>query len=122
MKDTDFKLTQDAWDCLLSSLWPGNIRQLRHVLLLSTVYALNTGKSEINGKIITLHLSKVTTVSSSSSPADDFIPNDLNQWLAEQKDKIIKNALKLTRDNTSKAAKILGMNEQTLYSYLKKAK
>ena len=122
LKDTDFKLTQDAWDCLLSSQWPGNIRQLRHVLLLSTVYALNTGKSEINGKIITLHLSKVTTVSSSSSPADDFIPNDLNQWLAEQKDKIIKNALKLTRDNTSKAAKILGMNEQTLYSYLKKAK
>ena len=106
----------------MSNQWPGNIRQLRHVLLLSTVYALNTGKSEIDGKIISLHLSNVNTVSSGTSPADDFIPNDLNQWLAEQKDRIIRNALRLTGDNTSKAAKMLGMNDQTLYSYLKKCK
>ena len=122
LNDTEFKLTKDAWDCLMSYQWPGNIRQLRHVLLLSTVYALNTGKSEIDGKIISLHLSNVNTVSSGTSPADDFIPNDLNQWLAEQKDRIIRNALRLTGDNTSKAAKMLGMNEQTLYSYLKKAR
>ena len=120
LQETDIQLTEDGWGCLASYQWPGNIRQLRHVLLLSTVYALNTGKSEIDRKIISLHLFNAVADSSYNSIADDFIPNDLNLWLAEQKDRIIRNALRLTNNNTSKAAKRLGMKEQTLYSYLKK--
>jgi len=115
-----WQITDDAWDCLLHYSWPGNMRQLRHVLLLSCVYTLSFNSNVIDKNIIGMHLAKLNSEILGNRDDNDFIPNDLNQWLNDHKKLFIEKALEQSNQNVSKAAELLGLNKQTLHSILRK--
>jgi len=115
----------ESFSILLDHEWPGNIRELRHtirraVLLCEQEYILpefikfettsNYNNSEENNYVESL--SKILNGDSSLSE----IISELNN---ETEKKIIINVLEEVKYNKSKAAKILGIDRNTLYAKIK---
>lgn len=117
------KLTDDAWEFIRSREWPGNIRQLRHVLQVSAVYAYIKNKGVINEKILKSHLFEEPIPNSSPtavSAPENEIPSDLDKWLLEHKIIFAQRALEKCRHNTGEAARLLGISYQRLNTFINK--
>jgi len=99
-------ITKKAMEALLSYQWPGNIRELENLIERAVVIT--------SGKVIKF---------GNWLPKNNLMKNVRNQTLEEIEKKHIKDTLRLTKGKISGkdgAAKLLGLNANTLYSRLKK--
>jgi DNA-binding NtrC family response regulator len=101
----DVKLMDSGVRALQDHTWPGNVRQLQHVIERLTILA---GRIDAE----TVHTA-LTTMDSREKPVETLTD------VAEDQ---IRKVLKATGGNKSKAAQILGIERKTLYRKLERMK
>ncbi|MBI2027439.1 MAG: sigma-54-dependent Fis family transcriptional regulator [Deltaproteobacteria bacterium] len=99
-------ITDSALQTLIHYTWPGNIRELSHTLERAI---LLTPRKVLTEDDFMSHLAQE---SSSQNNSDLSLESNYQE--------LIDKALKLSTGNRSKAAKLLGIHERTLYRKLKK--
>ena len=101
------KLSTGALSALINHDWPGNIRELRNTLEVSTTLC----QSDI------LHAADIrfhSSVDTTSDTAQNTPVYDLEQ----SEKQVLMDALKTTNMNRTQAAKLLGISRKTLYNKL----
>ena len=104
-KKAEMKISSDAFKKLKKYTWPGNIRELQHVIERSVIMS---NSNVLNSSDFVLNISE-----SSSLRA-----NNLN--LEEVEKQTIEHALKKNNFNVSAAAKELGLGRTTMYRKMTK--
>jgi len=108
--------SDSVMDLLLNHSWPGNIRELEHVI--ERAYVLCNGDT-----ITTDHLPAEVMTAESPPPAvsEAAVPRSVpaqpipSAWDTEDEIERIIDALRRTAGNKAKAARLLGMDRSTLY-------
>jgi transcriptional regulator with PAS, ATPase and Fis domain len=109
------KFTSRAYDKLINHEYPGNVRELKNIIESAFV----TSDSSIDNKHIQVELDIF-------SKKSDFCINftgqeiDLDSEIRNLENQIYTNALKITGNNKSEAARLLGIPPHTLRKRLKK--
>ena len=111
-------LSPAALSCLWTYAWPGNIRELQHVLEAAMVLS--------DGVILPEHLPP-SVRSSAAAPAGAVLPlaapgGSLDQTLADWERRMILDALAKASGIQARAAKLLGISERSLWYRVKKLK
>ncbi len=110
-------LHPQARDILLGQSWPGNVRELRNVLERVMLFC---DDAEIGPE----KLAFITMDAQSQSPDEPAIESGrncgLDERLADLEKKLISDALKQTRGNKTKAAKLLKLSTPTFHYRLEK--
>jgi len=101
----DVKLTDSGIKALQDHTWPGNVRQLQHVIERLVILADRVDSSSVREAL--------TAMESRDKPVDT---------LAEAEEDQIRRVLTATGGNKSKAAQILGIERKTLYRKLERMK
>jgi len=107
-------LTKEAMDCLIAYEWPGNVRELENYIERAVVMA---DSETIGHECLPLHLQSLNNKPSFTLP--DRV-NDLDNTLASVETQIITDTLHKTAGLQSKAAKMLGISERSLWHRVKK--
>ena len=121
-----FELSAAAREHLLEYPFPGNIRELRNIVIrLSAKYpGREVGVEELEGELEStvspLHVRQET-----AAPADirkELLGDkfSLDACLGDMEKRYINAALEMSDGNLSKAARLLGINRTTLYSRLER--
>ncbi len=130
LKDANLQLQKniqdfspDALQLLLSYSWPGNVRELKHVVKRAV---LLEESNVITTKAIKFEMSQKNDEKRSINDLLNLITHDgyslydiTSKITAETEKEIIKKVLKEVKYNKSKAAKVLGIDRNTLYSKIK---
>jgi DNA-binding NtrC family response regulator/tetratricopeptide (TPR) repeat protein len=99
-------ISREAMDVLMSSLWPGNVRQLEHEIERAVTFAPAGGMIDLE------HFSEeVRQEPVMELPEDGAALADMVEKLES---KMIMNALKLYKGNKTRAAKHLGLSRRGL--------
>jgi DNA-binding NtrC family response regulator len=101
----DVKLTDSGLKALQDYTWPGNVRQLQHVVERLTVLSDRIDAGSVHQAL--------TVMESREKPVET---------LADAEEDQIRRVLAATGGNKSKAAQILGIERKTLYRKLEKMK
>jgi DNA-binding NtrC family response regulator len=101
----DVKLTESGIKALQDYTWPGNVRQLQHVVERLSVLADRIEAASVRQAL--------TVMESREKPVET---------LADAEEDQIRRVLAATGGNKSKAAQILGIERKTLYRKLEKMK
>lgn len=101
----DVKLMETGVRALQDNTWPGNVRQLQHVIERLVILADRVDSTSV--------MDSLTLMESRDRPADT---------LAEAEEDQIRRVLTATGGNKSKAAQILGIERKTLYRKLERMK
>jgi len=101
----DVKLTDSGIKALQDYTWPGNVRQLQHVIERLTVLAERIDAPTVHQAL--------TVMESREKPVET---------LADAEEDQIRRVLAATGGNKSKAAQILGIERKTLYRKLERMK
>jgi DNA-binding NtrC family response regulator len=101
----EVKLMDSGVKALQDYTWPGNVRQLQHVIERLTILA-----DRIDGETV---FDALTAMESREKPVET---------LADVQEDQIRQVLKATGGNKSKAAQILGIERKTLYRKLERMK
>lgn len=120
-----FTLEQAAVDCLMNYTFPGNVRELRNIVIrLSAKYP---GKKVAVADLREELESEVTSIAPNDLAVADAVEQELQgkqfsleQKLSDWERHYINAALKISGGNLSKAARLLGINRTTLYSRLQR--
>ena len=105
-------ISQPAAEKLLAYSWPGNVRELRNVIERAvTLTRLNQITVEDLPPKIIKHETELVYVG--GSDPDELVP------LSTIENQYIQHVLKVTKQNRTSAAKILGLDRKTLYRKLK---
>jgi DNA-binding NtrC family response regulator len=103
------RLADSGLQLLARYPWPGNVRQLRNVLLRLAV--------QTQGRTIT---DKEVMASSEEFTTDNQVPLEVFPSLEEMEKNHLKAALERTEGNISDAAALLGIARSTFYQKMKK--
>ena len=103
----DSKLTDSGVKALEEHTWPGNVRQLQHLIERLTILAPN---ERIDGEAVRDALAAM-------EPRDHSV-----ETLADAESEQIRRVLAATGGNKSRAAQILGIERKTLYRKLERMK
>jgi transcriptional regulator with PAS, ATPase and Fis domain len=103
----DAKLTDSGVKALEEHTWPGNVRQLQHVIERLTILAPN---GRVDGEAVRDALA-------AAEPKDHA-----GETLADAESEQIRKVLAATGGNKSRAAQILGIERKTLYRKLERMK
>ena len=103
--DRDVKLFESGVKALQDYTWPGNVRQLQHVIERLTILADRIDRDTVRDSLAAME--------SRDRPVDT---------LAEAEEDQIRRVLAATGGNKSKAADILGIERKTLYRKLERMK
>jgi DNA-binding NtrC family response regulator len=101
------KLTDSGLKALEEHTWPGNVRQLQHLIERLTILAPN---ERVDGEAVRDALSAM-------EPRDHSV-----ETLADAESEQIRKVLAATGGNKSRAAQILGIERKTLYRKLERMK
>lgn len=104
-------VTTDARRILMSYPWPGNVRQLKHVIENMVVMA-NGDRLSIDDMPPEIHQPP-------SEVAEEQFKELAGISIEEAEKQLIRNTLKMVEGNREKAAYILGIGERTLYRKIK---
>lgn len=105
------KIENKVIDLLLKYSWPGNIRELKNVVIKSCIAADGTLVKESN-------LPDYILFNSMQKKEEKYM--GLNDMMENYEEEIIKNTLKQCSNNKSEAAKILRIPRISLYRKIKK--
>jgi transcriptional regulator of acetoin/glycerol metabolism len=111
----DATVTPAAWDLLLRHPWPGNVRQLHHVL--RSAVALSAGAPLGLEHFPSLSKPSMSAPASVPAAAPQAPPLSPEQALEQQ---ALLNVLEAQRWNVSQVAKSLGVSRNTLYRRMHK--
>jgi DNA-binding NtrC family response regulator len=120
--DRPFELDEAATERWLRYDFPGNVRELRNIVIrLSAKYpgqrlSATELEPELDVDVATPDESRNPIVDQALRQLERGAPFDLDQTLKAWERGYIEAALRLTRGNVSQAAKLLGINRTTLYS------
>jgi len=103
----DAKLTDSGLKALDEYAWPGNVRQLQHLIERLTILAPN---ERMDGEAVRDALAAM-------GPRDDTV-----ETLVDAESEQIRKVLAATGGNKSRAAQILGIERKTLYRKLERMK
>jgi len=103
----DTKLTDSGIKALEEHTWPGNVRQMQHLIERLTILAPN---ERIDGEAVRDALAAM-------EPRDHSV-----ETLADAESEQIRKVLAATGGNKSRAAQILGIERKTLYRKLERMK
>jgi len=110
-------LSTEALRCLWTYPWPGNIRELQHVLEGAMVLS--------DGVILPEHLPPAVQRGAKGPTAGEAIPavtGSLDEALEDWERRAILDALQKAQGVQAKAAKLLGITERSLWYRVKKLK
>ena len=111
----DGGITPAAWDLLMGFPWPGNVRQLHHVL--RSAVALSDGAT------LTLEhfpsLGGAPATAPAAGPSHDQAVSTLSPELLKER-QLLRDQLEAQRWNVSHVAKSLGISRNTLYRRMHK--
>jgi DNA-binding NtrC family response regulator len=99
----DVRLTESGVKALQDYTWPGNVRQLQHLVERLTVLADRIDSAAVYDAL--------TIMEARENPVDT---------LAEAEEEQIRRVLKATGGNKSKASQLLGIERKTLYRKLER--
>lgn len=124
----NWTLDEDVWPLLLSYAWPGNIRELRHVLFLACVRVESRGGCILKKGDVERHLAFAEQFSALAAPegrADeegegDFLPENLDAWLERKRTLFIERAMRQAGNNRAAAARRLGIPYQKLTYHMER--
>jgi transcriptional regulator with PAS, ATPase and Fis domain len=102
------RISPEAMDLLVKYPWPGNIRELRSVVVKTILFA---SSPVINPQDLPCLIA-----------SKDLVGDPLNKTLGDVEKDHILHILHKVRGNQSKAAKILGIDRRTLYNKIHKHK
>jgi len=111
-------MSQPALRCLMSYVWPGNVRQLENVI--ERAVALSGGRSQIEIADLT------TEVQQASDPTiapDLHLPEDgidFEAYVSRIEHELIRRALEKTGGNKGHASRLLNLKRTTLVEKLKR--
>lgn len=124
----EWELDEAGWQLLESYLWPGNIRELSRVLLLSCISARRKSSNTLFAEDIKRHMARFRPMAEMLAEKNGLraeggqggtdtvsFPMDLNAWLNDREKEIIEKAMRQADDNIAKAAELLGMDYNNLY-------
>jgi two-component system response regulator HydG len=112
-------ITEPAMRALMSYTWPGNVRQLRHVV--RTMVAL-CDRDTIDLRDLPPEIARVKQLEAPASSMTHLIAADEAQVglpLEEVEREHIRRTLEATGQNRAEAAKLLKIGERTLYRKIK---
>lgn len=112
-------ISKEGWSALLKYPWPGNIRQLEHVLWLACLDTINNNKEQISEETLRSHLQESSALIPQKTDDEDFIPEDLDKYLDNLRMEFIKRAMKQGGGLMSNASELVGMNYQTFVKWAK---
>jgi DNA-binding NtrC family response regulator len=102
----------DAQALLMTHSWPGNVRELSNVIERAVVLN-SSGKIECSD--LPIHIAPV-------SKGDSALTIPLGTSLKEIEDLLIQKTLDLTKGDKAQTAKMLGVNERTIYRWINRSK
>lgn len=110
-------ITEPAMRALMNYSWPGNVRQLRHVVRTSVV--LCDGDT-LDLRDLPPEISRVRQLQAPSAVPQTLDYDDMaGKSLSEVEREHIRRTLEMTGNNRAEAAKILQIGERTLYRKIK---
>jgi len=120
-----FELTGEATACLLEYPFPGNVRELRNIVI--RLSAKSPGQ-RVDVEALRAELETEISTGEEQAPEEQGrIQNELRgrsfrleERLAELERRYITTALDMSGGNLSKAARLLGINRTTLYSRIQR--
>lgn len=121
-----YELSAQAKKLLLNHSWPGNMRELNYTLLMAMFSAYDDEERDKNSNTITinpLHIEQYLiknqeNFSQNNSIDYSVFPDDLEQWLKDQKMAFINSALAKCNNNKKQAAKLLNYSYDKLNNAL----
>jgi two-component system, NtrC family, response regulator AtoC len=103
-----------AWAALTEYSFPGNVRELEHVLLHASIMARSRNAREIDLEDLTSELTATTT----PAPSSDGQFRPLGVALGDFEREYLIRALRLTNGKKTKASQLLGVSRKALWKKL----
>lgn len=124
----NFSCSQEALDYICKYSWPGNFRELNHVLFLACIEAnyRNSCVCELDDIKDNLYSSQYDHATVGMRLDDNLIcdfnkwPKNVFDWFENYKKDFVLKAMERSENKISKAAALLGISYQKLDYYLKK--
>ena len=108
-------LTEDAIFALQQYSYPGNVRELEHLMERAAVQA---GGRAITVELIEHQLAPVQSVLPSELRLETLLELPFHESIARWEKRLIENALQISRGNKAEAARRLGIHRRLLYKKL----
>jgi DNA-binding NtrC family response regulator len=110
-------VSQEAMRRLMSSQWPGNVRQLENAIERAVAFSAGRAQIEVGDLPSEIQVHEPAFLSAVTLPEDGI---DLDAFIAGVERELIQRSLERTGGNKGQAAKLLNLKRTTLVEKLKR--